>query len=179
MSFDFWRRLPWVLFLVCFLAFVAGAAAEETEEPPQETDEGVEGSESPTDARPDYSAGLYFGHVLAIVPGKTVFVKPTDRSSSRRIFYLDSKSKITKFVEGKRKRAEDYELHEGRKIAVRYFADKTIAVADEVFLVDGEFKPAMYSQARPKRKKGEGGHAPQIKSSGESEEGGESDGGGH
>ncbi len=95
----------------------------------------------------DYHAGLYYGHIVAIdSKGDYIFVKPTERSSPRRYFYLDKKSRYTMISEGIRKRKSFADLIEGQRVVVRYFAQGELAVADELLLVSGEFQPASFYQ---------------------------------
>jgi hypothetical protein len=109
-------------------------------------------NEQPKTEETQYNAGLFFGHVLAIDPaGRSVFVKPIERHYSRKDFYLDNKTRYTSFVDGKRKKRKLQDLLEGQKVAIRYFANEHLAVADEIFFVTGEFEPAAYEKQKVRK----------------------------
>ena len=97
--------------------------------------------------------GLFYGHVWFIDDNLVSFtVKPTDHALPRRRFYLDSKTTVKM---GKKNVGRDG-LYLGDKVAVRYFSNQGIFVADAVFIVEGEFVPADYLPKKPKPKKSEG-----------------------
>ncbi len=55
-------------------------------------------------------------------------------------------------VEGKANKRGVEDLVEGQKVAIRYFSRTKTAIADEVFVVIGEFKPEVYEKRRGARK---------------------------
>jgi hypothetical protein len=154
-AYDIFRCAPLVLMLVLLLGSAATVCAEDPEatESAENAAAGDTAEKEKEAKEPNYSAGLFFGHILSINPDRSVFIKPSDRASARKTFYFDAKSRFSKFVEGKKKRAKPFELIEGSKAAVRFFADGGFAIADEVFLVEGEFKPELYSSRRKGSKK--------------------------
>lgn len=106
-----------------------------------------------------YSAGIFMGHLLHIDPqGQSIFVKPIKQDKPRRTFYLSDKTIFTEIESGdKRKKRRLENFIEGQKVAVRYISEGQTFVADEVFLVKGEFQPKEYEKIRKKassKKKG-------------------------
>jgi hypothetical protein len=61
--------------------------------------------------------------------------------------------------EGKGKAIRKTDLVDGDKIAIRYFARNELSLADEVFVVVGQFHPEVYQRRRGKRTKASGGSA--------------------
>lgn len=106
-----------------------------------------------TDTAPKVTAtGLYFGYIVDLQPdGISLTVMPIDRKLPRQRFYLDNQTLFR--VDGKR--ATFHDLYRNDKVAIRFFAEGRVAVADEVFVVFGEFKNEDYVSAR-KKKKGKG-----------------------
>ena len=96
--------------------------------------------------------GLYLGKIWNIHPEKiAITVRPETPNSPRKRFYLDTK---TRFI-SERKPTNFAALALGHKVAIRYFSEKGVAVADTIFLVDGEFKKEDYlpkPKAAPKAK---------------------------
>ena len=108
-------------------------------------------------ARQGFSGGLFFGHILFVDPEKKyVFIKPSDRHYPRKLFYLDRRTKVYLTGEGKRRKATVEELREGSKTALRYFSRDTLAVADDIYLVSGDFEPRLYQKQLAVKKKTEG-----------------------
>lgn len=92
------------------------------------------------------SAGTYYGHIVDIEPdGVSITVKPIDPKLPRQRFYLDKQTKFR--VDGKVSKFQN--IFRNDKVAVRFFAEEKVALADEVFVVFGEFKPEDY---KPKRR---------------------------
>jgi hypothetical protein len=76
-----------------------------------------------------------------------IYVEPMDPSFARTIFYVDA---MTSYVKN------DYavklkELQEDDKVAVRYIAYGDLNLAEEVFVVAGEFKEADYLRRNVRR----------------------------
>lgn len=94
-----------------------------------------------------FSSGVFFGHIVFIDSGgRFLFIGPTNREFSRKYFYLDQKTRYTFVIEGRRKKRSFDDLIEGQRVAVRYFSRDRLAVADEVFVVFGEFEPGAYEK---------------------------------
>lgn len=150
-----WRRDFFALFLLSLWLLSCAPFVSAQEEGITEGFGSEKKEPEPLNRTLTNSSGLYFGHVLFIQPKRYIFVRPTDSEYARKTFYLDSRSRYSKFVDGLRKRARSEELVEGQKVAVRYFSGESFAVADEVFLVNGEFEPSKYgkSKRRSRRKK--------------------------
>lgn len=147
-----------VILVACLLLFSPFSYAEDSSVSDPNLAE-VKGGE--TSAPPEaelkfggkYSAGVFFGHIITIDSDQRfVFVRPTNRSYARKHFYLDSKTLYTFMEEGKSRKKRLKDLVEGQKVAVRYFSRKNTAIADEVFVVIGEFKPEVYEKRRGARK---------------------------
>ena len=99
--------------------------------------------------------GVFYGYVSFIHPkGISMVVIPQYQEYSRRTFMLDNETIYrvdkTKFSKNP--------LVPGDKVAVRYWGEPPLYLADTVFAVSGDFEPAKYIK-RPKAKKTEGGAA--------------------
>ncbi len=150
-----YRQAACLLLLLCSISYpgVFSSTAVAQDPPVAEGFASEKKEPEPINKTLANSSGLYFGHVLFIQAGRYIFVRPTDSEYSRKTFYLDSLTRYSKFIDGLRKRARSAELVEGQKVAVRYFAGEKFAVADEIFLVDGEFEPNKYGKAKRRSKK--------------------------
>ena len=89
-------------------------------------------------------SGIFYGFVR-YMDREQLVVTPIDKKLSPRRFYLDAQTGY--LVKGKKKSWENVYL--GDKVAVSYFALGRTAIADQVFVVFGEFKPDDYV-AKPK-----------------------------
>lgn len=97
------------------------------------------------------TAGIYFGNISYLSVSRLVLtVDPIDVRLPRKTFFLDEQTKYK--LEFKRAKIND--LRPGDKVAVRYFAEENLAVAEEVFIVLGEFEPAKYRSKEKKKQKG-------------------------
>ena len=107
----------------------------------------------------EYSEGICYGHIIGLDARRGyIFVKPSVSRYPRRYFYLDKKTAYTIVQEGIRKKQKFENLVEGQRVVVRYFAQGGLALAEEVFVVAGEFQPpSAYREQRsgrvPKEKK--------------------------
>lgn len=113
-------------------------------------------SEKPV-APPVDVAGLYLGRILALDAARRfIYVVPASEGVSRKRFYLDQR---TLYRRGK-KRAKFSDLDIGTKVAIRFFARDDLAIADGIFIVEGEFNPSDYKMPAKKvlKKEGGGGH---------------------
>lgn len=108
------------------------------------------GAEDTKKKKAKLSAGIFYGWITDInLVQSTVTVKPIDQRIQRRHFYVDSKTRYR--VDGKRKVFED--IYVGDKVAVRFFAEDRLSLAEEIFVVFGEFNPDDY---KPKVRRGAG-----------------------
>lgn len=98
--------------------------------------------------RPSATIAVFYGK-LAIKDSRSrfIYVEPIDPSFARTIFYVDT---MTSYVK------DDYaakldELKEDDSVAVRYIAYGDLNLAEEVFVVEGEFKESEYLRRNVKR----------------------------
>ena len=101
----------------------------------------------PRYATPHDFSGLYYGYILAVDPKKKfIFVMPYEEDLPRRRFYLDSRTIYRR--DGKKAKLSDLEI--GTRVALRFFARNDLALADGVFIVDGDYDSTQYKM--PARK---------------------------
>lgn len=98
--------------------------------------------------RPTATIAVFYGK-LAMKDSRSrfIYVEPIDPSFARTIFYVDA---MTSYVK------DDYavkfeELQDDDKVAVRYIAYGDLNLAEEVFVVDGEFKEVEYLRRNVRR----------------------------
>ena len=95
--------------------------------------------------QPVVSTGIYYGFVEEIDAKKrAIFVRPAQRGFSRKLFYYDADTNV--FL-GERL-SKVTKIEPSHKVAVKYFASDAIAIADEIFVVFGEFNPRLYKKKR-------------------------------
>lgn len=86
--------------------------------------------------------GVMLANILIVDPQyRYLYIKPQEENLPRITVYLDKYTAFTKMKVGKLSRGSKKLLLEGDRIAVRVFIREGIVLADEVFLVDGEFGP--------------------------------------
>ncbi len=143
MQFSVIKSLPLISYIIFCLflgqqSIVLAAEASKTQKKTVEANKG----------RP--TAGIFYGKVAYIDTEKRfIFVKPLDSQLSRKTFYIDPNTGIIK---------DGYtvtfdELPIDQKIALRYFGRELLWVADEIFVVNGEFEPSRYGKMKRRRKK--------------------------
>jgi hypothetical protein len=119
-----------------------------------------------------YSSGIFYGHISFLDPQQqAIVVTPIDKSLPRYQFHLDRKTVFR--IE--KKKVPYSKLALGNKVAVRYFAENRRAIADEVFVVAGEFVPKDYLKkikVKTKKEEGEGAAEKEGGHGGEKKEGG-------
>ncbi len=127
-----------LLFIVQLLARESsGEGEKERHEPPMTT------------------AGLFYGYLIQVDPNRAhVVVHPADERLPRKKFIIDRQT-LFRFHG---KRANYDQLQPGQKVAVRFFAEGALAIAEEIFVVVGEFVPHQYRE----RKKRAVGAAPKA-----------------
>jgi hypothetical protein len=88
---------------------------------------------------PQTVAGVSYGWILEL-SRDSLLIKPLDRTLSTRRFFVDSATEY--YVNSRQKSYAD--LYFGDKVAVSFFGDGKVFVADRVFVVFGEFDPQGY-----------------------------------
>lgn len=104
--------------------------------------------------------GVILGNVLAATE-HYIYVKPLERDFGRMYIYLDDKTMFSKMINGKRQRGKKDNLIEGNRVAARVLVKEGIVLADEFFLVEGDFDPrSRYRKmSYAKKKSGDGAEA--------------------
>jgi hypothetical protein len=131
------------------------ASDEETEE--AEEDETEKRRSKPKKKKPSvFGSGTSYGNLLTIEKLKDdrgfLFVFASDPRIPRRSYYFDKRTKFYKVEERERSKITLDELVEGERVAISYIFQDHTYLADEVFLVIGEFHPQDYLP-RSKRKR--------------------------
>ncbi|HMO18683.1 MAG TPA: hypothetical protein PKA63_10555 [Oligoflexia bacterium] len=86
--------------------------------------------------------GVLIGNILSLDADlRYLYFKPRDVELPRMFIYIDKKTIVTRASVGKRRRVRPQAMIEGARVAVRVFIKHGVIVADEVFLVEGEFEP--------------------------------------
>ena len=113
--------------------------------------------------------GILYGYIHDVRPDfSAITVKPEGGAKRRYRIHLDPKTIV--YVDKKRKKSSDLFL--GDKVAVRYFGQEVIRVADAVYVIFGEFVPKDYVKKKkllPIKKPGGGekeGHKKEEKKGG-------------
>jgi len=83
--------------------------------------------------------GVVLGNILALTDDY-VYVKPIERDLGRMYIYIDNKTMFSKMSHGKRQRGKKEYLIDGERVAARVLMKEGIILADEVFLVEGDFE---------------------------------------
>lgn len=104
--------------------------------------------------------GVILGNVISITD-EYIYVKPREKGLGRMYIYTDKQTLYSEMSNGKRKKAKKEQLLEGLRVAARVIMKEGIILADEVFMVEGEFDSLSRYRKRvykavPK-KEGEGG----------------------
>ena len=103
---------------------------------------------------PVMTQGIYLGYLIYFDPSaRYMFMLPEDKYVPRQSFFYDKKTRFSRFERKRRRRAKPSRIVEGQKLAVRYFSMDGVAVAEEVFIVDGEFNPYQYLKRKKHKKK--------------------------
>ncbi len=151
-----WAIRNWAWAAICFALWVlpsAERATAESEPAIHTTDITTEkppSSDSEEKAPPSFVKGIFYGYLLFVsADGRRIEIKPEGKIGPVETFVMD---RLTKIREDKRV-AKRKNLKIGQKIAVRYFGLSNVRVAEIVFIVHGEFKPADYAKSYDKPKK--------------------------
>jgi hypothetical protein len=89
------------------------------------------------------TVGVYYGWLRDIdLDRGIVLVIPILRDENRKIFYLDGQTRYN--IPNTENKVEN--INQGDKVAIRYFAEGRTAIADVIFVVEGEFKPELYAE---------------------------------
>jgi hypothetical protein len=94
--------------------------------------------------------GIFYGEIASVDAEKnSIFILPLDRRhNSRKTFYLDRFTEY--YVDGELDELDS--LHIKQKVAVRFFGEPNLRVADAVYVVSGEFNPDDYRPTKKKKK---------------------------
>ena len=93
--------------------------------------------------------GIFYGEIASVDPdGSSIFVVPIDKHYSRKVFYIDKFTDY--FIDGEPDELDS--LHISQRVAVRFFGEQTIRVAEAVYVVSGEFNPEDYQSAKKKKR---------------------------
>ncbi len=134
--------------------FTATLVADEfTNEGLSKKEDNVSFSDLFRDKQSEAYVGVVLANFLYIDPDyEYVYIKPQEEDLPRMTVYLDkltaySTIKVGKLGVGKKKM-----MIEGDRVALRVFVKNSIILADEVFLVDGDFGPkARFAKRKYKR----------------------------
>ncbi len=86
-------------------------------------------------------AGVILGNIIAVDDDSHyIYVKPKETGLGRLFVYIDSKTAITFEEKNKRKKLKISDLFEGDRVAIRSLAKYGIILADEIFLIKGDFE---------------------------------------
>jgi hypothetical protein len=113
--------------------------------------------------------GVIMANVISIDPqSRFMFIKPRERDLPRMYVFVDPFTRFSKSRVGTRKRTSISSVLEGDRVAARVFLKHGVIVADEIYLVEGDFEPPsryekkMYkkvpSTETTEKPDGEGGH---------------------
>jgi hypothetical protein len=144
------------LFLILFLTAVTYCGIPTTLYAETATDEQADSEQAPAaedtkeqPKEPVQISGVYYGYIQEINPQRHfLFISPIDPALPRKMFFFDAKTIVTEDKIDK----EFSVLKQGHKVAVLYFGQDDLFVAEQVFIVTGEFEPKEYRRVR--RKKG-------------------------
>ena len=101
------------------------------------------------EVKPIARQGVLMGHLTLIHPEKTSIVVRREDTRVRLTFLLDRRTKYR--LKRRRKRVDILDV--GQKVAVRYFGENHFLIAEEVYVVEGEFQPADYTGKKKKKKR--------------------------
>lgn len=178
------NRVFLVFFLVSCYSLLGNLKAEET---PTASPSSVKIKEKKEDItfsdlfrsnRNEAYIGVILANFIYIDPEyRFVFVKPQGGELPRITIYLDKKTGYTTMKAGKLGKGKKSMMLEGDRVAIRSFVKSGIVLADEVFLVEGDFGP----KARFAKRKYTGtiGAGTGAKKEGAKKEGEKKSGGGH
>lgn len=104
--------------------------------------------------------GVVFANVISTTEDY-LYIKPKEKGLGRMYVYVDKHTEFSSMTAGKRKKAKKENIIDGQRIAVRVIMKEGIVLADEVFLVEGDFDQVSRYRKRVYRaapkKEGEGG----------------------
>lgn len=84
--------------------------------------------------------GVILGNLIS-VEKDYLYVKPKESELGRMFVYLDSKTLYSKMSNGKLQNGKKEEVLEGERVAIRVVMKDGLVLADEVFMVEGDFDP--------------------------------------
>ena len=90
-------------------------------------------------------AGIYYGNIINLDDKSlSITVKGIEPSKGRELFYLDKKTR----VQVGKKKSKFESLYFGDKVAVRFFGEGRVSLADAIFVVFGPFQPKDYQPSK-------------------------------
>lgn len=126
---------------------------ETTKARPQEEEPVATPTPTPTPKnKPELLAGILYGHLAYVSEDPKrlgVIILPLNEDQVRQSFVVDEKTEFK--IDGKKAKLAD--IHVGQKVALRYFSENRIAIAEAIFVEHGDFRPEQYIH----KKKGAGG----------------------
>ena len=108
--------------------------------------------------------GIFYGEIASVDPEhSSIFVLPINKHYPRKIFYVDKFTDY--FTDGEPDELDSLRLRQ--RVAVRYFGDLSVRVAEAVYVVSQEFNPEDYKPVKKKKgkEKAEKGKSSKDKSS--------------
>lgn len=94
--------------------------------------------------------GIFYGEIASVdISRNSIFVLPLDKHHyPRKIFYIDKYTDY--FVDGEPGELDSLRIKQ--RVAIRYFGEPALRMADAVYVVSGEFVPDDYKPAKNKKK---------------------------
>ena len=127
-----------------------GMGGEQKEEPADNAGSKAPETKESKAKEPPYG-GIFYGQISSVDPeGSSIFVVPLDKHYSRKIFYIDKFTDY--FIDGEPDELES--LHINQRVAVRFFGEQAVRVAEAVYVVSGEFNPEDYRPVKKKKAAG-------------------------
>lgn len=136
------QRIRIIIVIICLLLFPHSLARAETSSEEEAVPEST--AKPPIPKKPSYS-GIYYGNIINLDDKSlSITVQGVEPSKGRELFYLDKRTRIQV---GKKKAKFD-SLYFGDKVAVRFFGEGQVSLADAIFVVFGPFKPKDYQPSK-------------------------------
>ena len=155
------KKMTRIFLTAFFLLLASPLSAEDAPADPFKVKEKIE-EVSFSDLFRTHRDEAYIGVILAnfiyIDPAyRFIYVKPQEGDLPRMTVYLDKKTSYSTIKVGKLGRGRKQMMLEGDRVALRVFIKSGIVLADEVFLVEGDFGPkARFSKRKYARPAGSG-----------------------
>lgn len=168
------NRLFCIVLIILFFRPSSNVSAEDTSSDPFQVKEEIDEitfSDLFRSKQEEAYKGVILANFISIDPQyRFIYVKPREGDLPRITVYLDKKTSYSTIKVGKLGRGKKEMMLEGDRVALRVFVKNGIVLADEVFLVDGDFGPkARFGKRKYSRPAGaakDGGKAEEKKSGG-------------